>query len=94
LHSVTGAANHTQLMSPVTHNPSWLNAPGIAATPECEQMWAQDETATVGCHAGASAAGAINTLRASRFRTLESTQGGLNPHPRVGSVPVPPKVGR
>jgi PPE-repeat protein len=59
VHPLQVAANRNGLIQLVMSNLFGQNAPAIAAAEaEYEQMWAQDVSAMVGYHAGASAAGA------------------------------------
>jgi PPE-repeat protein len=73
VHPVSVAANRSDLVSLVMTNLFGQNAPAIAATEgQYEQMWAQDVTAMVGYHGGASAAAA---QLASPVQALQNLPG-------------------
>lgn len=83
VHPLVVAANRNQMVSLVVSNLLGLNAPAIAAKEaEYEQMWAQDVTAMVGYHGGASAAAAQLTPWQQALQTLPgqvAAAAGANP---------------
>jgi PPE-repeat protein len=71
VHPLTVAANRNGLVQLVMSNLFGQNAPAIAATEaNYEEMWAQDVTAMVGYHGGASAAAAQLTGTAQALQNL------------------------
>jgi PPE-repeat protein len=71
VHPLAVAANRNGLVQLVISNLFGQNAPAIAATEaNYEQMWAQDVSAMVGYHGGASAAAAQLTSTAQALQNL------------------------
>ena len=73
VHPAAVAANRSDLVSLVMSNLFGQNAPAIAATEsQYEEMWAQDVSAMVGYHGGASAAAAQLTAPAQAVQNLQN----------------------
>jgi PPE-repeat protein len=73
VHPAAVAANRSDLVSLVMSNLFGQNAPAIAATEsQYEEMWAQDVSAMVGYHGGASAAAAQLTTPAQAVQNLQN----------------------